>query len=58
MASTLETLAQGQRMVGVVTHVTALAERVPVRFLVTRNARTSVVTRESLAIASEVEFTA
>ena len=27
VASTLETLAQGQRMVGVVTHVTALAER-------------------------------
>ena len=32
VATTLETLAQGQRMVGVITHVAALAERVPVRF--------------------------
>jgi len=47
VASTLETLAQGQRMVGVITHVAALAERVPVRFLVSRNARTSTVVRES-----------
>ncbi|HVT71383.1 MAG TPA: SbcC/MukB-like Walker B domain-containing protein, partial [Trebonia sp.] len=46
VATTLETLAQGDRMVGVVTHVGALAERVPVRFRVSRNARTSVVTRE------------
>jgi DNA repair protein SbcC/Rad50 len=48
VATTLETLAQGQRMVGVITHVAALAERVPVRFLVSRNARTSTVVRESL----------
>ena len=48
VATTLETLAQGQRMVGVVTHVTALAERVPVRFKVSRDARTSSVTREGL----------
>jgi DNA repair protein SbcC/Rad50 len=48
VATTLETLAQGQRMVGVITHVAALAERVPVRFLVSRNARTSAVVRESL----------
>jgi exonuclease SbcC len=46
VAATLETLAQGQRMVGVITHVAALAERVPVRFLVRRDARTSSVTRE------------
>jgi exonuclease SbcC len=46
VATTLETLAQGQRMVGVVTHVTALAERVPVRFKVCRDARTSSVMRE------------
>jgi DNA repair protein SbcC/Rad50 len=58
VATTLEALAQGQRMVGVVTHVTALAERVPVRFRVTRNARTSAVTREGLAIAGEEEITA
>jgi exonuclease SbcC len=48
VATTLETLAQGDRMVGVVTHVGALAERVPVRFRVSRNARTSTVTREGL----------
>jgi len=48
VATTLETLAQGQRMVGVVTHVTALAERVPVRFKVSRDARTSSVVREGL----------
>jgi DNA repair protein SbcC/Rad50 len=49
VATTLETLAQGQRMVGVVTHVAALAERVPVRFKVSRDARTSRVIREGLA---------
>ncbi len=49
VATTLETLAQGQRMVGVITHVAALAERVPVRFVVSRNARTSSVTREGPA---------
>ena len=53
VATTLETLAQGDRMVGVVTHVAELAERVPVRFRVTRNARTSVITREGLATALE-----
>jgi exonuclease SbcC len=40
VASTLENLAaRGDRMVGVVTHVTALAERIPVRFELTRDAR-------------------
>ncbi len=53
VASTLETLAQGQRMVGVITHVAALAERVPVRFLVSRDARTSSVTREGVAAAAD-----
>ena len=52
VASTLETLAQDQRMVGVITHVAALAERVPVRFMVSRDARTSSVTREGLASAA------
>ncbi|TWF75595.1 exonuclease SbcC [Pseudonocardia hierapolitana] len=48
VASTLENLAtRGDRMVGVVTHVPALAERVPVRFVVSRDQRTSTVTRES-----------
>ena len=59
VATTLEALAQGDRMVGVVTHVAELADRVPVRFRVTRNARTSVITREGLAapdaLAAEAE---
>ena len=54
VATTLEALAQGDRMVGVVTHVAELAERVPVRFRVSRNARTSVITREGL-LAAETE---
>jgi exonuclease SbcC len=49
VATTLEALAQGQRMVGVITHVTALADRVPVRFSVSRDARTSTVAREGLS---------
>lgn len=46
VAGTLENLASGKRMVGVVTHVAALAERIPVRFLVTSDNRTSRVERE------------
>jgi exonuclease SbcC len=55
VATTLESLAQGDRMVGVVTHVPELAERVPVRFRVTRDARTSAVTREGLPAAETEE---
>jgi exonuclease SbcC len=32
-------------MVGVITHVAALAERVPVRFEIARDSRTSSITR-------------
>ena len=46
VASTLERLAQGDRLVGIVTHVAGLAERVPTRFVVSRSSRTSSVTRE------------
>ncbi|MEV6879247.1 SMC family ATPase [Amycolatopsis sp. NPDC051128] len=47
VASTLENLAAtGTRMVGVITHVPALAERVPVRFLVTRDGTGSHISRE------------
>lgn len=47
VAGTLENLAaRGDRMVGVITHVAALAERVPVRFAVSRDQRTSSVVRE------------
>ncbi|HEU4348993.1 MAG TPA: SMC family ATPase [Actinoplanes sp.] len=46
VAATLESLAaRGDRMVGVVTHVNALAERVPVRFEVHKDARTAYVER-------------
>jgi exonuclease SbcC len=47
VATTLEGLAKGERMVGVITHVAALAERVPVRFKVHRDAITSSVVRET-----------
>jgi exonuclease SbcC len=56
VATTLETLAQGDRMVGVVTHVTELAERVPVRFRVARNARTSTIIREGLPAPEAAEL--
>jgi exonuclease SbcC len=47
VAATLENLAsRGDRMVGVVTHVAGLAERIPVRFEVSRDARgTARITR-------------
>ena len=50
VAATLENLAaRGDRMVGVVTHVAGLAERIPVRFEVSRDARgTARVTRVSV----------
>ncbi|RZT86708.1 exonuclease SbcC [Pseudonocardia sediminis] len=47
VASALENLAvRGDRMVGVITHVPALAERIPVRFSLSRDQRTSSVVRE------------
>ncbi|HEX3780798.1 MAG TPA: SMC family ATPase [Pseudonocardiaceae bacterium] len=47
VAATLENLAgSGSRMVGVITHVAALAERVPVRFQVRRDANGSHILRE------------
>jgi exonuclease SbcC len=47
VATTLERLAaDSDRMVGVITHVPALAERVPVRFMVSRTGTTSTITRE------------
>ena len=49
VAGTLESLAAaGERMVGVVTHVGALADRVPVRFAVRRGPDGSAVTREDV----------
>jgi exonuclease SbcC len=47
VADTLESLAsQGDRMVGVITHVSALADRVPVKFKVIRDQFGSTVTRD------------
>jgi exonuclease SbcC len=48
VAGTLENLARGERMVGVITHVAALAERAPVRFAVHRDNRTSSIVREGV----------
>jgi exonuclease SbcC len=46
VAGTLENLAaRGDRMVGVVTHVPALAERIPVRFETSKDARSARVER-------------
>ncbi|MGH3648077.1 MAG: SbcC/MukB-like Walker B domain-containing protein, partial [Micromonosporaceae bacterium] len=48
VAATLENLAaRGDRVVGVVTHVPALAERIPVRYEVSKDARTARVERVS-----------
>jgi exonuclease SbcC len=49
VAGTLENLAaRGDRMVGVITHVPGLAERVPVRFAVRRDQRSSRIEREGV----------
>jgi len=45
VAATIENLGQSGRMVGVVTHVSELAARVPVRFMVRKGAGTSTVER-------------
>jgi exonuclease SbcC len=46
VAATLENLAStGERMVGVITHVPALADRIPVRFQVTRTGARSRIER-------------
>jgi exonuclease SbcC len=47
VAATLERLAgDSDAMVGVITHVQALAERVPVRFIVAKAGTTSVLRKE------------
>ena len=42
------TLEAYDRMVGLVTHVAALAERVPVRFVVSRDGATSTLRKETV----------
>jgi DNA repair protein SbcC/Rad50 len=50
VASTLERLAaDSDRMVGVITHVSELAERAPVRFVVSRTGTTSSIVKDSAA---------
>jgi exonuclease SbcC len=46
VATTIEALGTSGRMVGIVTHVPALADRVPVRYRVTRTDRAASVVRE------------
>ena len=48
VAGAIESLASTERVVGVVTHVPELAERMPVRFRVRKDNRTATVTREEL----------
>jgi exonuclease SbcC len=45
VAATIESLAGAGRMVGIVTHVRELAERVPVRYVVNKGPRSASVTR-------------
>ena len=47
VADTIETLGRDGRMVGIITHVRELAERVPVRFRVTKGERTSTIEVET-----------
>lgn len=50
VGTTLERLAADRdRMIGIITHVPALAERVPVRFVVSRAGATSTLRREGAA---------
>jgi exonuclease SbcC len=46
VAGTIEHLGAGDRMIGIVTHVRELAERVPVRYRVHNDGRTSTIERE------------
>jgi exonuclease SbcC len=46
VAGTIESLASSERVVGVVTHVADLAERMPVRYRVSKRERSAIVTRE------------
>jgi len=45
VAATMETLGHDGRVVGIVTHVRELADRVPIQFRVTKGPRTSIVER-------------
>ena len=50
VGSTLERLsADSDRMIGIITHVPALAERAPVRFVIGRTGTTSTLRREMVS---------
>ncbi len=48
VAGTIESLGNDGRMVGIITHVRELADRVPVRFRVTKGERTSTIEMEGM----------
>lgn len=48
VAATVDTLAFSGRMVGVITHVRELAEKIPVRFNVRKEGRTSLIEKEEI----------
>lgn len=48
VAATIENLGRDGRVVGIITHVRELADRVPVRFEVTKGPRTSTVERKAM----------
>ena len=48
VAATIENLGRDGRVVGIITHVRELADRVPVRFEVRKGPRTSTVERKVL----------
>ena len=45
VGDTIEAIGAGERMVGIVTHVKELAERVPVRYVIQKGSRSSTVDR-------------
>ena len=55
VAGTIEQLGAGERMVGIVTHVAALAERVPVRFRVGGDRRTATIVRDPPSLLASVD---
>ena len=52
VTSAVEALREGGRLVGIITHIGELAERMPVRFVVHKSPRGSRVVREGPATAS------
>ena len=49
VTAAVETLREGGRLVGIITHIAELAERMPVRFVIAKSPRGSRVRREGPA---------